>query len=196
MLKKLTRLAVILGGLSVLPGCASGPAGPEYRIWQEEVKLNDGRVIVVTQKKRCEGAYTGGNYAACIAREAWLTINLPEFSAQPIVWHENLFPIILNVHNGHLYVVGCPPTGREFRFYNKPRPPYIGFMFENGQWKRIPFEAIPASIYDSNMLLDAFPTDDIKLLTIAKKTSREVNGRPTIGIEFKRINPGWMSNFN
>jgi hypothetical protein len=69
MLKKLTRLAVILGGFAVLLGCASGLAGPEYR---------------------------------------------------------NM------VDNRSLYVVGWPPTGREFRLYNKPRPPYIGFMFVTG----------------------------------------------------------------
>ena len=66
--------------LIILLGTSMASCGEDIRIWREEVKLLDGRVIVVTQKKRCEGAYTGVNYASCIAREAWLTINLPEFS--------------------------------------------------------------------------------------------------------------------
>jgi hypothetical protein len=196
MLKKITRLAVILGGFAVLPGCASGLAGPEYRIWQEEVKLSDGRIIVVTQKKRCEGAYTGGNYANCIAREAWLTINLPEFSTQEIVWHANLNPRVVDIHAGRLYVVGWPPTGREFRLYNKPRPPYIGFMFENGQWIRIPLEAIPEAIYDTNMLIESIPSSGTTFLTLVNKESREVNGNPTYKKHQKRIDPSYKSNFN
>lgn len=194
MLKKLVLLTVIFGGFCVLPGCAGSLTGPEYKTWQEEVKLSDGRVIVVTQKKRCQGAYTGGNYASCIAREAWLTINLPEFSTQEIVWHEKLSPRVVNIYKRRLYIVGFPPTGYEFDLYGKPQPPYIGFVFENGQWKRIPFEAIPEEIYDSNMLLGAFPPDGITFLTLAQKESREINGRPTIGKHHKRIDPAYRSN--
>lgn len=106
MLKKLVWLTAILGEFCVLPGCAGSLTGPEYKTWQEEVKLNDGRVIVVTQKKRCTDAFKGQNYVGCIDRESWLTINLPEFSVQPIIWHENLNPRVLNIHNGKLYVVG------------------------------------------------------------------------------------------
>src|SRR5271156_2486460 len=87
---------LISGGLLSLTACG----GPDSITWQEEVKLNDGRVIVVTQKKRCEGAYTGGNYASCITREAWLTIALPEFSSQPMVWHESLDPMVVNIDGG------------------------------------------------------------------------------------------------
>jgi len=163
--------------------------------WQEEVKLNDGRVIVVTQKKRCEGAYTGGNYAACIAREAWLTIKLPEFSAQDIVWHENLNPRIVNTHNGRLYVVGWPPTGREFELYGKQRPPYFGFVWENNQWKRIPFADIPEAIYDTNMLIESIPPAGTKLLTLGEKGSREINGDLTYKKHQRRIDPTYKSNF-
>lgn len=189
---KLAQLAFLLGGFLALPSCASS----EFKTWQEEVKLNDGRVIVVTQKKRCSGAYTGGNYANCIAREAWLTIKLPEFGNQEIVWHEHLSPRILNVHEGQLYIVGDPPTGLEFRAYGKPQPPYIGFVLENGKWKRIPFELIPSAIYDTNMLLDAFPPNDINFLSLSKKESGELNGNRYLTNEQKRIDPKYKSNFH
>ncbi|TAK90517.1 MAG: hypothetical protein EPO06_07810 [Burkholderiaceae bacterium] len=195
MLKKLVRLVIVLGGFCAFPGCAGNLPSSEYRVWQEEVKLNDGRVIVVTQKKRCQGAYTGGNYARCIAREAWLMINLPEFGAQPIVWHENLTPRILNVHNGHLYVVGWPPTGYEFDLYGKPRPPYIGFVFVDKQWKRIAFEEIPVAIYDVNMLIESIPPEDMKFLTLQKKESKEMNGDSAYQKDQKRIDPAYKSNF-
>jgi hypothetical protein len=192
------RLAVIWSAGAVLSACAGGLiGGPKYRVWQEEVKLNDGRVIVVTQKKRCEGAYTGGNYASCIAREAWLSMNLPEFSREEIVWHEKLIPIVVNIHSGRLYVVGFPPTGYEFDLYGKQRPPYLGFVYEgeSRSWKRIPFADIPEGIYNTNMLLDGIPPPDIKVLTLKTKESKEMNGNPAIVEYMKRIDPTYKTNF-
>jgi len=54
--------------------------------WKEEVKINDGRTIVVEQKKRVGGL---------IAREAWLSINLPDLDIHNIVWHEHLMPLVV-----------------------------------------------------------------------------------------------------
>ena len=167
---------------------------PKYVTWQEEVKLNDGRVIVVTQKKRCEGAYTGKEFAKCIAREAWLTINLPEFSSKEIVWHERLSPKIVNIHEGKLYVVGIPPTCLEFDFYGKPQPDYIGFIFESGGWRRIPFNKIPKAIYDTNLLTAGLPPEGTEYLTLERKQSKEINGKPTISKHIKRIDPTFKSN--
>ena len=188
MLKKLMCVLLSLGCLVSINACSKSDS---FVAWQEEVKLSDGRVIVVTQKKRCEGAYTGGNYAECIAREAWLTINLPEFSAQPIVWHEHLFAIIVNIHDGRLYVVGCPPTERESKFYGNPKPFYIGFVWENGQWIRIPFNEIPVEIYDTNMFMGAIPPSDATYLTVARKESKErgMRGSPTTVKFMKRVDP-------
>ena len=171
-------------------GCASAsPKQGEFREWQEEVKLNDGRVIVVTQKKRCEGAYTGNEYAPCIAREAWLTINLFEFSAQPTMWHENLSPRVVNIHNGQLFVVGAFPTQREFKLYGAPQPPYIGFVWRDDSWQRIPFEAIPDAIYDVNMLMEGIPPGGIKYLSIEKKESKAINGDRRIRKSSRRLSP-------
>ncbi len=191
--QRMTKLVVILCGLYILPGCAGGLLGqPEYVTWQEEVKLNDGRVIVVTQKRHCSAAYTGGNYATCIERESWLTIKLPEFGNQ-IVWHENLKPRILNVHNGQLYIVGSPATCLEYRTYGRPSPMYIGFVLVSGHWERIPFEKIPESIYDTNLVIDGqFVRTDF--LTIVGKNSSELNGSSGYSAHEKRIDLEAKSN--
>jgi hypothetical protein len=177
MLKKLMRIMLSLGCLVTLNACSKSP---EFVAWQEEVKLNDGRVIVVEQKKRADRG---------IAREAWLTINLPEFSAQRIVWHENLSPLVVNVDDGRLYVVGYPPTVIEFNHYDKPHPAYVGFVWKNGTWVRIPFEKIPTRIYTTNMLIDGFPENGTTLLRLEKKNSRELNGEPTHLYGLRRIDP-------
>ena len=181
---------LLLMGIILITGCTSVLAKPDkFREWQEDVKLNDGRVIVVTQKKRCEGAYTGGNYANCIAREAWLTINLPEFSDKPMVWHENLDAKVVNLFGKALYVVGQFPTQREFKQYGEPQPPYIGFIWQIDHWQKISFEEIPQEIYEANMLIESIPPQDIKFLSLEKKNSKKINGKPTYPKYLKRIDP-------
>jgi hypothetical protein len=178
MLKKLILLISLTGCLMNLAACSP------YVTWKEEVKLNDGRVIVVEQKKLNQGG---------IARDAWLTINLPEFSAQPIVWHENLSPLVVNIDEGRLYVVGFPPTGVEGRKYGCSRPPYVGFVWEKRIWNRLPFDKIPERIYTTNMLIESFPPKGTNILTLEKKNSNEVNGDVRLNY-LKRINPE-MGNF-
>jgi hypothetical protein len=182
MLNKIFQSLLSLGCLMGVTACVN-----PYVTWKEEVQLNDGRIIVVEQKKRCEGASTGGGYASCIAREAWLTIDLPEFSAQPIVWHEHLLPMILNIYNGRLYVVGDPPGSREFYLYGggKEHHPYFGFVWDNGKWKQIPFKEIPESIYSANLILGHIPSSGLTFLSIEKKMSNEMQGAKSA----RRIDP-------
>jgi len=189
MIEKIARVSLIALCVASIAGCwGPDPDNPKaegswtlafcrslgwcarpspYVSWQEEVKINDGRVIVVDQKKRKGGL---------MAREAWLTFNLPEFSPQPILWHENLSPLILNISGGKLYIIGYPPTVVECTHYGKPDPSYVGFVWDGGNWVSIPFEQIPNNIYDTNMLIEGFPPYGTKLLVLTQKASREVNG--------------------
>jgi len=164
---RLTSVAFFIALLPCTGGCSSSP----FITWKEQVKLNDSRVIVVDQKRRSDHGTD---------REAWLTINLPDFSPQPIVWHENLFPILINVDQGNLYVVGFPGSSVELKLYGNPRPPYVGFLWQGGAWKRIPFERIPATIYKTNMLVADFSPKEATLLTLAEKESASLNGRPGV----------------
>ena len=122
-------LGFVFAIVPMLGGCSDNTV-----TWQEEVKLLDGRVITVTQKRRYEGR---------VPREHWLTFNLPESGNQDITWHENLLPQVLNVHESKLYVVGTPFTENEYRQYGKPYPEYVPYRYESGRWQRIPFIEIP-----------------------------------------------------
>ena len=140
-----------------------------YVEWREEVKLNDGRIIVIEQKRRDEGG---------VPREAWVTIDAPIFGSSPITWHENLRPIILNVDKGNLYVVGTPPTRKEALQYECVSPYYIGFRWVDGKWEKIPFSDIPEAVYDVDLLLPNFPPKDVKILTLERKDKKDLNGDP------------------
>lgn len=171
---KRLMLGVVLASVPLVGGC-----GDNTLTWQEEVKLLDGRVITVTQKRRID--------ANQIPREFWLTFKLPEFGDKEITWHENLEAHVLNVYQGKLYVVGIPFTEREFRQYGKPMPFYIGYRYEAGQWQRIPFNVIPEAIYDTNLLIANAPPDGAKLVSFAMKAEEMKD--ETIGQVSKRIDP-------
>lgn len=179
-------VALLLLGLA-LRGCS------DTLTWKEEVRLSDGRVVVVTQKRRYEGVYTGHNFGK-IPREAWLTIRLPEFGDQDITWHEKLGPLVVNIHQSKLYVVGWPPTAYEFRLYGKYDPPYRAFIYENRQWRAIPIETVPAAIYDVNLWVDNSPPNDTGFVSFADKAKEKRD--PTLSNKYKRIDPSYVSNFD
>ena len=147
--------------------------------WQEEVKLLDGRVISVHQEYQFEGKSYNGSTFGSAPREFRITINLPEISKQEITWREKLRPTNLNIFKGGLYIVAMPLTDREFYLFNKPRPPYVGYLFENGQWQRIPFDKIPSAIYDMNLAFSN-EVDQVKkeLITLKDKEREDKRGVP------------------
>lgn len=162
LLKRLT-LGVVFASVPLIGGC-----GGNTLTWQEEVKLSDGRVITITQKRRYESVYTGSN-SGNLPREYWLTFKLSEFGNKEIIWHENLLPQVLNVYQGKLYVVGTPFTEVEFRQYGKPFPEYVPYRYEAGNWIRIPFNEIPEMIYETNLWIDTEPENNSKYILLTDK---------------------------
>jgi hypothetical protein len=177
-------LGLVLASAPIVGGCSNTGS------WQEEVKLSDGRVITVTQKRRYESVYTGQNFGD-LPREFWLTFKLPEFGEKEITWHENLDPQVLNVYQGKLYVVGIPDTEREFRQYGSPFPEYVPYRYESGQWKRIPFNEIPEAIYNINLLVANGPPNGAKVVTFAMKEAEMKDD--TLGDHYKRISANYRS---
>jgi len=170
ILKRLT-LGVLLASMPMLGGC-----GDNIITWQEEVKLLDGRIITITQKRR---------YDANLPREFWLTFKLPEFGNEEITWHENLLAQVLNVYQGKLYVVGTADTEQSFRQYGNPNPSYLGYRYEAGHWQRIQFTEIPEAIYDTNLLIANEPPNGAKLVSFAIKVDEMKDDR--LGGHYKRI---------
>ena len=171
LFKRMT-FSLVLASVPMLGGC-----GENTLTWTEEVKLLDGRVITVTQKRRYDEDK--------MPREAWLTFKLPEFSNQEITWHENLEIQVLNVYQGKLYVVGDPRGSREVRQYGAD---YVPFRYEAGQWVRIPLNEIPIAIYDTNMYPGHMLLDRRKHVSVADKVeifNSAIAGIPAIILEYQ-----------
>jgi hypothetical protein len=151
-----------------------------FHEWKEEVKLADGRTIVVDQKRRFEGR---------TVREAWVSFTIPGISDKPLVWHESLNPLVLNVNDGKLYVVAYPASKAELAKYGNPAQGYVSFQWVNGAWKQIRFQDVPAAIYQTNMLIWPVPNNESRLLTVAEKDGPDYNGNAKVQAELKRLAP-------
>lgn len=175
-------LGVVLAVVPLAGGCSSD----EIISWTEEVKLLDGRVITVTQKRRID--------MKRMPREAWLTFKLPEFGDKEIVWHENLETQVLNVYQGSLYVVGYTYGIQEFRQYGRPTSLHVGFRYVNGQWIHIPVSEIPAAIYDTNMYIENMALYRLRHVSIADKG--EIFKDDRWMSHQRRVDPNYKSNFS
>ncbi|MCC6212322.1 MAG: hypothetical protein IT513_14900 [Burkholderiales bacterium] len=171
-------------------GCSSDTAE-----WQEEVKLYDGRVVTVMQKRRYESAYAGGSvHLSQIVREAWIKVKLAETGNKEIEWHENLIPRRLDAWKGNLVIVGDPPTSLEYDKYGKQEPIQIALKYKDGSWQRMKFEEIPREIYDTNLVVKHRLPAGMTFLTLVEKESRQFNGDPYLSKESMTIVP-MRSNF-
>src|SRR6185437_4005132 len=148
--------------------------------WKEEVKLSDGRVIVVEQKRRFDGR---------VARESWVDFSLPESGGKTIEWHESLLPLVLNVNGGKLYLGARAPSKTEQIKYGNPKSGYMPFVGADGKWESIPFEEVPSAIYESNMLIWPVPSNESRTLTLAEKNSADYNANAKLPPELKRLQP-------
>jgi hypothetical protein len=148
--------------------------------WTEDVELKDGRMIVVKQE-------TSRNVG--IRRESWLTFTLAETGNQQVTWHGYASPMVLNVHQGKLYLVVNFDSQVEFARNGKPTPPYIGYRWEAGQWLQIPFAEIPEAIYDANLLIAIDKDGPPRKVTIAYKNGDTQKKDGTLGKHHKRIYP-------
>lgn len=158
-------------GLVSLAGCAQTVE------WEEDVKLLDGQVVTVTQKKWCGGGdYNAKVMASCLARDAVVTMRFAEFSDEDIIWHERLNPMVINIYEGKLYIVGVPHTTVEFRYYGAVNPPYYGFVWGRGKWERIPFHSIPIAIYNRNMLIGSIPLTRTDHVSLEQKQLQSIGG--------------------
>jgi len=184
--KILYLIAIILtcSALFALSGCAQTVQ------WKEDVKFLDGRVVTIVQKRWCRGGdYTAKTRATCLAYDALITMKLPQFFNEDIIWHEALDPMVINVYAGKLYIVGVPPTNVEFRKYGAVNPPYYAYMWDKNAWVRLSFDAIPIAIYDSNMLIESIPKTRTGHVTLMQKNIEVMSGNYTA--PYKRIDPNF-----
>jgi hypothetical protein len=125
--------------------------------WTEDVRLSDGRTIVVQRASEFRrvmdvgaGFERGWNfYKASIATGMLLPTN------RRLVWEGILEPIVLDTYSNSIYLI-CVAGGPGRIQWKVPRHEfYVAFRLEDDQWKRIPISQIPDALRP-NLFLSSY----------------------------------------
>lgn len=152
--------------------------GTTALVWEEEVPLHDGNIIVIKRRE----VKSGGGFPVNSMNPRGITRSY-EFCYPPmgLYWKSKggprYQPEILEIVDGKAYVK-VPISGPETcMFHDYPTTNAIYFVWENAAWKKIPYEAFPQEIRRTNLLQNPWgikPKDDMRgLVTVFQKEQRD-----------------------
>lgn len=153
--------------------------GTTTLIWDEEVPLHDGSVIVIKRRE----VKSGGGFPINSMNPRGITRSY-EFCYPPmgLYWKSKggprYQPEILEIVDGKAYVK-VPISGSEAcMFHDYPATNAIYYVWEDSGWKKIPYEKFPQEIRRTNLLQNPWgkkSEDDARgLVTQSEKEKRDV----------------------
>jgi len=168
MEKKATPVPLMLiVGLVIGLGACALPLGSGGTSWQEEVRLHDGRTIVVERSQSYGGRREIGQSPPI--REQVISFRVPD-SRKTITWKNeygedigraNFIPIALHVLNGTPYFVTTPNLCLSYNKWGRPNPPYVFFKYEGEAWRRISIAEFPDKFREINLLIYTYGHFDV-----------------------------------
>jgi hypothetical protein len=140
-------LLVVLVAIAALGVQMCSPV--TYR-WKEEVRLHDGRLIVVERSKVMSGPREP--FRSATVGKWTLAFENPDKPGKKITIdvHGGADPMLLGFVQGVPYLAIQPGRGDARYFYNCPHPPYIFFRYD-GEWKRIELKELPKELVARNL---------------------------------------------
>ncbi len=156
------------------------------RKWEEEVRLSDGRTIVVAVKVKYQTLSEIGGGSGRVRRRTWLSIK-PGQGLPEAEWSEDLAAVLLDIDPAtkELVLVATIILCQQWEPWGKPRPAYIEFRLRDGRWQRqLPFTE---ALFDRpvNLLQSWDKPYRSPFVTLREKS--ELDGDMGIADNFKRI---------
>lgn len=166
-MKNLTRLfSSILFGIMSVSIPLSAACAPTVIDWSEEVKLHDGKIIVI--KRHDEMGASGLPLSHRGSRKYW------QFCYAPMKIHwkskPGYFPEVFDIVDGKAYVRVTIGSCESCMLHGYPETSALYFVWEGGAWKKISHKDFPPGLR-VNMLNGTHYDDD---------GSRDVHGLVTI----------------
>lgn len=169
LIKHMT-LGFVLAGVPLLAACA-----PTVIDWNEEVKLHDGKIIVV--KRHEELGRSGLPLAYRGSRKFW------EFCYAPMGIHwkskPDYFPEVFDVVDDKAYVRVTIGSCELCMLHGYPETSALYFVWEGAAWKKIEYKDFPPGLRVNilgNTHYDDDGTLDVRgLITVQQKEDREPN---------------------
>ena len=161
--------------------------------WKEEVRLSDGRLIVV--KRTAKGSITRDmamRATGWVPRETTLRIAQVDGAAKPPVWRSGLIPVVMDYDPGSSTwaVVATYMFCDTWYDMGRPASPYVQYISVGGDaWRVVPLQ--PGLIGKrANLLTHIRPTGESGLV---REQYKEIRWRSS-SKRFKSITTTWKTN--
>lgn len=194
MRRKLKLGVILMMGASM--SANAGLFGLGGDSWKEEVRLHDGKMIIVERSQSYGGRREVGQGAPI--REHIITFTLPNTN-KPLsfkseytedVGRANLNLLALHVLDGTPYIVTEPNLCLAYNKWGRPNPPYVLFKHDGRAWQRISMSELPVAFKELNVTI-YLGSQDVEAITkkglVSAEEIKRRNSELTQYPQFKTI---------
>lgn len=120
--------------------------------WKQEALLQDGRVLVVERRSELTPS-NPFDLSNRMEIGQTLTFHHPDTNER-IEWRipEGLQPVMIDFDHGVSVYVLDTYTVADYSKWGCPNPPYLAYRYQQGKWRHVAFETLPASFTRRNLL--------------------------------------------
>lgn len=143
--------------IALLLPLAGGCSGVKNVEWTEDVKLSDGRQILVRRMTEFRSVMDvgAGFQRGYLFDHASISAELPAPVSRKVEWAgRGLSPFILDLlPDGRVYLVCITETAEGAYTWKVPRHEFfVAFQLKGDQWERLPLAELPPAIKRANLL--------------------------------------------
>lgn len=157
--------------------------------WTEEVRLSDGRTIVVDRSNRYDDVGWTKPASSGLFQRARLAFATP----RPIIhlkdWEGSAQPLILDVRDGKAYLVAIVTSYSGVEEFGKPDPGYVAFVFSGDHWKRIDLKDLPSGLSVNLLVLPR--ADLVRHEPVSISTKERAKAQDRVPDQFRRLDPAY-----
>lgn len=130
--------------IPLLVALTTACASPDRTVWQEEVRLSDGRTLLIEREVTWWSTHPLGE--AKSYGVSGTTLRPVKDGSQPAFpeWHSSEEATLLldvDAASGSFLLVTSPDSCERYRAGGRPDPPYFEYRVEGDHWARVPFDS-------------------------------------------------------
>ena len=193
--RRFRRLAQLLALCSVFVAPLAACSNTKTIQWHEQVKLHDGKVIVVERMQTYRAVQVDIYKPKWMFKKERIQATLPTTPPTTVAWEGPLEPLAIDMtKSGSIYLVAIDVTGNLPQKYKPDNGFHVAFKYEgNNHWERIPREEVPEN-FKVNLFVsaaDLFVDQKYSGHTIDLQLKQKIDSDPRIGPMFR----GWDKKF-
>lgn len=117
--------------------------------WKQEAPLHDGRMLIVDRRSELSPSDPFQLSVRFEVAQA-LTFTHPDTGERiSLNIPKGLLPVMIDFDRGSFYFV---LLATDYSGWGCPNPPYLVYRYQQGKWKHVAFEELPASLENRNLI--------------------------------------------